>query len=288
MMKLALLFLLMSLAMTAAKAQNCESSAPECVALWTETAVKNSQEIKNLTEAIRLAKRKQWTSLIDVSTIEPITASIQIIRNVLGGGRYQENKQLIHALELRRSETITRIRERIIALLLQIEQNRAQLRGKKTALENFIQQIELFEVQYRAGDFDTEKMLSVWEKRKTFRAEIESLRAEIKQAEAALERFAHPEITKEEARESVIKQVTEAWKLSGTTEELNLIVLDADEKKRVFKSELLKIFPEGVKHLPDELQPRGVYSTTRNGLKKVQCIGMAERFGFNFVLFRTL
>ncbi|MFN2393095.1 MAG: hypothetical protein ABR566_14160 [Pyrinomonadaceae bacterium] len=53
-------------------------------------------------------------------------------------------------------------------------------------------------------------------------------------------------------------------------------------------SELLKVFPEGVKHLPDELQPRGIYSTTRNGLKKVQYIGKAERFGFNFVLFRFL
>jgi hypothetical protein len=67
---------------------------------------------------------------------------------------------------------------------------------------------------------------------------------------------------------------------------LNLIVLDADEKRRVFKSELLKIFPEGVKHLPDELQPRGIYPIIKNGNQKVQYIGKAERFGFNFVLFR--
>jgi hypothetical protein len=277
----------MSLAMTA-KAQNCESPESECAALWTETAVKNSREVKNLTEAIALAKRKQWTSLIDVSTIEPITASIQIIRNVLGGGRFQENKQLIHALELRRSETVTRIRERVIALLLQIEDARTQLREKETALENFSQQIELFEVQYRAGDFDTEKMLAIWEKQKTFRSEIESLRAEIKQTEAALERFARPEMTIEKARESVIKQVTEAWKISGTSEELNLIILDADEKKRVFKSEILKIFPEGVKHLPDELQPREIYPTVKNSSEKVQYIGKAEKFDFNFVLFRRL
>jgi len=275
----------MSLAMTA-KAQNCESSESECAALWTEKAVSNSREVKNLTEAIKLAKRKQWTSLIDVSTIEPITASIQIIRNVLGGGKFQENKQLIHALELRRSETITRIRERIVDLLTQIETKRASLASRETAQDNFRQQIELFEVGYRAGDFDTEKMLAIWEKRKIFSAEIESLRAEIKQTEAALERFARPEITKEEARELVIKQVTEAWKLSGTYEKLNLIVLDADEKKRVFKSELLKIFPEGVKHLPDELKPREIYLTTRNSSAKVQYIGKAERFGFNFILFR--
>ena len=179
MMKLALLFLLMSLAMTAT-AQNCESPESECAALWTETAAANSREVKNLTEAIKLAKRKQWTSLIDVSTIEPITASIQIIRNVLGGGRFQENKQLIHALELRRSETVTRIRERIVDLLAQIETKRASLASRETAQENFRQQIELFEVGYRAGDFDTERMLAIWERRKTFGAEIKSLRAEKK------------------------------------------------------------------------------------------------------------
>ncbi len=88
---------------------------------------------------------------------------------------------------------------------------------------------------------------------------------------------------------AVNNQITQRpRKLSGAKEELRLIVLDADEKKRVFKSEMLKIFPEGAKHLPDELQPREIYSTTRNGTRKVQYIGKAERFGFNFVLFRSL
>ncbi len=90
------------------------------------------------------------------------------------------------------------------------------------------------------------------------------------------------------ARARLIKDVGKAWKLSGTAEELNLIVLDADEKKRVYKSELRRIFPEGIKFLPKELQPREIYSTTRNGMRKVQYIGKAERFGFNFVLFRLL
>jgi hypothetical protein len=67
-----------------------------------------------------------------------------------------------------------------------------------------------------------------------------------------------------------------------------LIVLDADEKRRVFKSELLKIFPKGVKHLLDELQQREIYSTIKNGTQKVQYIGKAERFSFNFVLFRSI
>ncbi|MBA4185426.1 MAG: hypothetical protein H0X49_15650 [Acidobacteria bacterium] len=48
----------------------------------------------------------------------------------------------------------------------------------------------------------------------------------------------------------------------------------------------MKIFPEGVKHLPDELKSRGTYPTIKNGTQEVQYIGKAERFGFNFALFR--
>jgi len=50
----------------------------------------------------------------------------------------------------------------------------------------------------------------------------------------------------------------------------------------------LKIFPKGVKHLLDELQQREIYSTIKNGTQKVQYIGKAERFSFNFVLFRSI
>ncbi len=90
-------------------------------------------------------------------------------------------------------------------------------------------------------------------------------------------------------RYAVNSQITQRpRKLSGTKEELCLIVLDADEKKRVFKSEILKIFPEGAKHLPDELQPRGIYPIVKNGTQKVQYIGKAEKLGFNFALFRAL
>ena len=63
------------------------------------------------------------------------------------------------------------------------------------------------------------------------------------------------ELRRKDARAAIIEDVDRAWKLSGTNEELNLIVLDADEKKRVYKNELLKIFPEVVKYLPDELKP---------------------------------
>jgi len=55
-------------------------------------------------------------------------------------------------------------------------------------------------------------------------------------------------------RYAVNNQITQRpRKLSGAKEELRLIVLYAVEKAS-FKSKLLKIFPEGIKFLPDELK----------------------------------
>ena len=150
----------------------------------------------------------------------------------------------------------------------------------------------VLEVSYKSGELSTERMLPVWEKLDFYKIEIqtaETTRETIKKKLIVLvEPQPLPELTRKNARAQIIEDVEKAWKLSGTSESLDLIVLDADEKRRVFKSELLKIFPEGVKHLPDELQPREIYPTAKNGTRKVQYIGKAERFGFNFVLFRSL
>lgn len=135
-------------------------------------------------------------------------------------------------------------------------------------------------------------MMPVWEKLDYYKIEIERAARESETVRKKLLVLVKPqpitELTREDARMQIIADVENAWKLSGTKDELNLIVLDADDKKRIYKNELLKIFPEGAKHLPDELQPREIYSTTKNGTQKVQYIGKAERFGFNFVLFRKI
>ncbi len=150
----------------------------------------------------------------------------------------------------------------------------------------------VLEVSYRSGELSTERMMPVWEKLKFYKIEIQTAETEIGTIKKKLLILVEPqpviELTRSIAEARIIEDVEKAWKLSGTNEELNLIVLDADAHRRVFKSEILKIFPEGVKHLPDELKSREIYLTTRNGTQKVQYIGKAEKFGFNFVLFRRL
>ncbi|MBA4122013.1 MAG: hypothetical protein H0X72_06085 [Acidobacteria bacterium] len=291
-----MLLLLLTLTLAAnLNAQNdlpCFDSSEVCVQKLTAQAVANSEENKVLDATIKLARRKGWTQYIDVSAIDPLTLSVQILRNIFGGGERQQRKLSIAQIELRRSETVQKIRAEITNLLIEaesFERKRLQLKMLYDAQSSLV---AVLEISYESGELSTERMMPVWEKLDYFKIEIQTAETERESIRKNLIILIEPkplvELTREDARRKVIEDVTQAWKLSGTTEELNLIVLNADEKRRVYKSEILKVFPEGVKHLPDELQSREIYPTTKNGRRKVQYIGKAVRFGFNFVLFREL
>lgn len=291
MTKLMLLFLLtLTIPIQAQSNLPCFDSSEICVEKLTAEAIANSEEIKVLDATIKLAKRKGWTQYIDVSALDPLTLSVQILRNIFGGGERQTRKLTISQLELRRTETVKSLRAQISDLLLQAENAGRKKAQSQTFFDEQHSLVAILEVSYKSGELSTERMLPVWEKLDFYKIEIQNAETERETIKKKLIVLVEPkpviELTREDARARVIEDVQAAWKLSGTTEQLNLIVLDADEKKRVFKSELLKIFPEGVKHLPDELKPREIYPTTKNGTRKVQYIGKAERFGFNFIVFR--
>jgi hypothetical protein len=262
------------------------------VEILTVQAGANSEEIKVIDATIKLAKRKGWTQYIDVSAIDPLTLSVQILRNIFGGGERQTRKLTISQLELRRTETVKNLRAQISEILLQAETASQKRTQSQLLFDAQRVLVAVLEVSYKSGELSTERMLPVWEKLNFYKIEIQNAVTERETLRKKLIALIEPqpiiELTRKNARAQIIEDVEKAWKLSGTTEELNLIVLDADEKRRVFKSELLKIFPEGAKHLPDELQPCGIYPIIKNGNQKVQYIGKAERFGFNFVLFRLI
>ena len=270
----------------------CFDSSEICAEKLTSEAIANSEEIKVIDQTIKLAKRKGWTQYIDVSAIDPLTLSVQILQNIFGGCERQTRNLTISQLELRRTETVKSLRAQISDWLIQAENAERKKAQSQTLFDAQRVLAAVLEVSYKSGELSTERMLPVWEKLRFYKIEIQTAETERDTIKKKLIVLIEPqpiiELTRENARAQVIENVEKAWKLSGTTEELNLIVLDADEKKRVFKSELLKIFPEGVKHLPDELQSREIYPTVKNGARKVQYIGKAERFGFNFIVFRRL
>ncbi len=119
-----LLFLLMLTTTIQIPAQNnlpCFDTSEKCVETLTAQAVANSAEIKVLDQTIKLARRKGWTQYIDVSAIDPLTLSVQILRNIFGGGERQTRKLQLAQINLRRTETVLRIRAEINDLLLQAE-----------------------------------------------------------------------------------------------------------------------------------------------------------------------
>ena len=268
----------------------CFDSSEICVEKLTARAIANSEEIRVLDQTIKLAKRKGWTQYIDVSAIDPLTLSVQILRNIFGGGERQQRKLSIAQIELRRTETIKNFRTEISNLLIEAENTERKRLQSKMLYDAQTSLVAVLEISYKSGELSTERMMPVWEKLDYFKIETqtaETTRESIrKKLLVSVEPKSIAELTREDARAALINDVEKAWKLSGTTGKSNLIVLDADEKKRVYKSEILKVFPEGVKHLPDKLKSREIYPTTKNGVRKVQYIGKAERFGFNFILLR--
>ncbi len=291
-----MLLLLLTLTLAAnLNAQNdlpCFDSSENCAQKLTAQAVANSEEIKVLDQTMKLARRKGWTQYIDVSALDPLTMSIQILRNIFGGGERQQRKLAISQLELRRTETVKSLRAQVSELLLAAETAERKKIQSQTLYDAQISLVAVLEVSYRSGELSTERMMPVWEKLDYFKIEIQTAETERETLRKKLIVLIKPkpivELTRENARAQIIQDVQAAWKLSGTSEELNLIVLNADEKKQVYKSEILKVFAEGLRHLPDELKSREIYPTVKNGRRKVQYIGKAERFGFNFVLFREL
>ncbi len=130
-----MLLLLLTLTLAAnLNAQNdlpCFDSSEVCVQKLTAQAVANSEEIKVLDATIKLAKRKGWTQYIDVSAIDPLTLSVQILRNIFGGGERQQRKLSIAQIELRRADSVQKIRAEITYLLIEAENfERKRLQSK--------------------------------------------------------------------------------------------------------------------------------------------------------------
>lgn len=161
-----LLLCILSLMIPANAQENklpCENSSVECVEILTSQAVGSSDEIKLIDETLKLAKRKGWTQYIDVSAIDPITLSIQVVRNLLGGGERQERKLKLKSLELAKVEKASVIRLQIETLLFSLETIEKRRTAQVSLKESHLKRVSLYEVSYRFGDGATETMLLLWQ-----------------------------------------------------------------------------------------------------------------------------
>ena len=179
MTKLLLLFLLtFQIPIHAQNDLSCFDSSEKCVEKLTAEAIANSEEIKVLDATIKLAKRKGWTQYIDVSALDPLTLSVQILRNIFGGGERQTRKLTVSQLELRRTETVKIVRAEISGLLLQTEAAEQKRAQSQTLFDEQRVLAAVLEVSYKSGELSTERMLPVWEKLDFYKIEIERAETE--------------------------------------------------------------------------------------------------------------
>ncbi len=179
----------------------CFDSSEVCIQKLTAQAVANSEEIKVLDQTIKLAKRKGWTQYIDVSAIDPLTLSVQILRNIFGGGERQQRKLSIAQIELRRSETVQKIRAEITNLLIEAENFERKRLQSKMLYDAQSSLVAVLEISYKSGELSTERMMPVWEKLDYFKIEIQTAETERESIRKKLIVLIEPKTTVELTRE---------------------------------------------------------------------------------------
>lgn len=220
-MKYLFLFILLLAIPTKAQIINnlpCEDSSATCVETLTALAWENSQSIKLLDETIKLAKRRGWTNYIDVSALNPVILSLQLIRNALGGGERQKRKIEIKTLELARADKAAHLRAEISALLFALDFLDKRITAQKIAQDAHSKRVSLYEISYAYGDGNTETMLSLWQTSDAIKNTLDLLLADKEETRRKLIEIITPHSaakTKDEARAAVPEQVLAAWKLSS-------------------------------------------------------------------------
>lgn len=90
------------------------------------------------------------------------------------------------------------------------------------------------------------------------------------------------ESEREIARAKIRTEIENAWS-TASAERLMLVLIEMKS------SEHKAVFPRGLGHLPDELQPRQVYPVTNElGAQQVQYLGVRRIKGFSFAVFRWI
>lgn len=195
-MKFLLLFILLSVIPLKAqtiKVLPCADSGASCVETLTAQAVANSDSIKLIDSTIKLARRKGWTQYIDVSAIDPITLSLQVVRNLLGGGERQKRKIEIKSFELAKQKETSVLRDSIFGQLIIREAAEKRLYDAANAKESHLRRVSLYETSYKFGDGDTATLLQFWQQTDVLTSAIDAARSDEANARRKLLFIVFPE-----------------------------------------------------------------------------------------------
>lgn len=164
----------------------CAVVTPACVETLTAAAVAVSDEMRVLNDVLALAKKRRWTTYIDVNALNPITLGLQLFRNAVGAGKMAESRISIKQIELRRVQLREQLRGAIASQLRNLDTAERLTEQNKTLYDAQSALTAILEVGYVSGDLSTEKMIPQWEKRDYYRLSIEQQQRVQADARAAL------------------------------------------------------------------------------------------------------
>jgi hypothetical protein len=155
----------------------CLTSEPDCLQILGDLAVHNNRELALLEQTLRLQKKKLWTNWLSADGLNPLTISLRVIRNLVGGGERAAAKLEIARLEWRQAEQISQIHNQITQAVFAYEVSQQQLAATKDRLTAHQTRLQFSIIEYRLGGVGTETMLQLWQTETELQRDIEQARS---------------------------------------------------------------------------------------------------------------
>ncbi len=145
-----------------------------------------------LVQAIKLQKKKLWTSWLHAEGLNPIAIGLRIARNTAGGGDRAALKLEVARLELRHAELATALRQSIAPALVAYERAVTQHAQAKSRLTTHQARLQLAEATYRLGESSTEMMWQLWLTQEELQAQLAAAEQQRRQTKDDLTRMVFP------------------------------------------------------------------------------------------------
>ncbi len=195
---IALIFLILNFSFKSLGEEIKSSSIKYPVEELQQKAIQNSELIKLLDQAIKVAESKKWTSLAPNLGMGNNFASKNSdfrfninwdLMEVLGGGRIRQGNLEIAKLKLQKYELENKLKIEILEYVLALQQAERRLISDNAKIDMLKKRLLLIEAEYRRGKGELDSLTKYWEIEMKLRDDKASAEDEITLQKAKLEQL---------------------------------------------------------------------------------------------------
>lgn len=170
----------------------CQNSSPACLNTLSDWAVQNNRELRVLKEAIRLQRKKRWTTWLSADGLHPLAIGLRIARNVVGGGDHAALQLELSRLELRQAELESHLYQAVAQAVQAYEAAQQQCTAAEGKLATHQARLAFLTIAYRLGEGSTDAMLQFWQTETELQHEVERARLHRTQCQRQLQALVFP------------------------------------------------------------------------------------------------